>query len=67
MDAVLSLSCLCVVAVLCQTADVLVGNHRIIEYAELEGTFKDHQIQLLALHRTIPKSHTMCLRALSTY
>lgn len=36
--------------------------HRITEYAELEGTHKDHQVQLLALHRII----TPCaLRVLS--
>ncbi|KAJ7404746.1 hypothetical protein BTVI_71017 [Pitangus sulphuratus] len=38
--------------------------HRITEYAELEGNHKDHGVQLLALHRTIPKSHTACLRVL---
>ncbi|KAJ7402023.1 hypothetical protein BTVI_90208 [Pitangus sulphuratus] len=32
--------------------------HRITEHSELEGTHKDHRVQLLALHRTIPKSNT---------
>lgn len=36
-------------------------NHKILEYPELEGTHQDHQIQLLALHKTIPKNHTLCL------
>jgi len=31
-------------------------NHRIIEYPELDGTLKDHWIQLLALHTTTQKS-----------
>ncbi|KAJ7406645.1 hypothetical protein WISP_132373 [Willisornis vidua] len=35
---------------------------RIPEYADLEGTQKDHRVQCLALHRIIPKTHTMCLR-----
>ena len=32
---------------------------RIVEYFELEGTHKDHQVQLLALHRTTQKSNPM--------
>lgn len=28
-----------------------------IEYPELEGANKEHRVQLLTLHRTIPKSH----------
>ncbi|RLV83760.1 hypothetical protein DV515_00016337 [Chloebia gouldiae] len=40
------------------SCQVLFQNYRITEYAHLEGTHKDHQVQLLALHRTIPKSHT---------
>lgn len=31
--------------------------HRIIDYPKLEGAHKDHQVQLLALHSTIPRSH----------
>ncbi|XP_071286266.1 ETS domain-containing protein Elk-1-like [Agelaius tricolor] len=30
---------------------------RITEWAELEGTHQDHQVQLLALHRTPQESH----------
>jgi len=30
-------------------------NHRIIEYPQLEGTRKDHRVQLLAPHRTQSK------------
>lgn len=30
-------------------------NHGVIEYSELEGSRKDHQVQLLALHRITPK------------
>lgn len=37
-----------------ETTAVFAFNHRVTEYAELEGTHKDHQIQLLALHRTNP-------------
>ena len=34
-------------------------NHRIIEYPKLEGTHKDHRVQLLAPHSTTQKSdHT---------
>ncbi|RMC02194.1 hypothetical protein DUI87_21361 [Hirundo rustica rustica] len=40
------------------------GN-KIIGYAQLERTLRIIKIQLLALHKTIPKSHTMCLTALS--
>lgn len=32
-------------------------SHRILEYAELVGTHQDHWIQLLALCRTLQKSH----------
>ena len=33
---------------------LMVGcDHRIIEYPELEGTLKDHQVQLLTPHRSI--------------
>lgn len=32
---------------------------KITEYAELDETHKDNQVQLPALHKTIPKSHTM--------
>lgn len=32
---------------------------RITESVELEGVHKDHRVQLLPLHRTISKSHTM--------
>lgn len=32
----------------------------VTEYAELEKTQKDHGVQLLVLHRTVPKSHTSC-------
>ena len=32
---------------------------RIIEYPELEGTHKDHQVQLLASQRTTQNSNTM--------
>ena len=49
----------------CKTVLLAVSNsgHRSIEseYPELEGTLKDHQVQLLAPH----KSQTICLRALS--
>ena len=31
--------------------------HKIIEYAELEGTHKDHQVQLLVSFRTLQESH----------
>lgn len=41
------------------------SNHRITEHAWLEGTYKDHCIQLLALHRAILKNHTTFLRLLS--
>ena len=34
-------------------------NHGIIEYPELGGTHKDHQVQLLAPHRTTQKSDHM--------
>ena len=27
-------------------------NHRVTEYSKLERTYKNHQVQLLALHRT---------------
>lgn len=33
--------------------------YRILEYLELEGTHKDNQVQLLALHRTTQKSNYM--------
>ena len=33
--------------------------YRIIEYSKLEGTHKDHQVQLLALHSTNQKSDHM--------
>lgn len=32
-------------------------NHRVVEQAELEGTHQDHEVQLLALHRTPQESH----------
>lgn len=28
----------------------------------MEGTCQDHQVQFLAIHRTIPRSHTLCSR-----
>ena len=31
-------------------------NHQIAEYPKLEGTHKDHQVQLLAPHKTTQKS-----------
>lgn len=34
--------------------------HRLTEKMELEGTLKEHWVQLLGPHNTIPKSHTMC-------
>lgn len=37
----------------------------ITELAKFEETHKDHQIQLLAMQRTTPKSHIMCPRVLS--
>lgn len=40
-------------------------NYRITEYAQLEGTHKGHQVQILAVHGATPKSHALCLRALS--
>ncbi|KAJ7417988.1 cAMP and cAMP-inhibited cGMP 3',5'-cyclic phosphodiesterase 10A [Willisornis vidua] len=53
----------------CNNANGLVeyghDEYRIIEYPEFEGTHKDYQVLLWDLHRTIPKSHIMCLRALS--
>ena len=39
--------------------------YRIIEYSKLEGTHKDHQVQLLALHST-SQSQTICLQVSST-
>lgn len=39
--------------------------HTITEYPELEGTCKDQQVQLLALHRASPRVTTCALRALS--
>lgn len=35
-------------------------SHRIIDYPKLEGTHKDHRVQLLAPHRTTQKSNSMC-------
>lgn len=32
-----------------------IQSQRIIEYSELEGTCKDHGVQLLVLHRITPK------------
>lgn len=32
-------------------------NHRIMEYAALEETSKDHRVQFLVLQSTIPKSY----------
>lgn len=37
----------------------------ILEYPVLEKTHKDHHVKLLALNRTTPRGHTMCLRDLS--
>lgn len=37
-------------------------NHRITEYAALEGTVKDYWVP--ALQSTIPKSHTICMTVL---
>lgn len=37
---------------------------RITEQAKLEGTHKNHAVQLLAPHRTIPSTAILCLRAL---
>ena len=34
-------------------------SRRVIEYPELEGTHKDHRVQLLALHRTTQKPDCM--------
>lgn len=34
-----------------------IQSQRIIEYSELEGTCKDHGVQLLVLHRITPKIH----------
>lgn len=39
----------------------------IIEYPVLERTHEDHHIKLLALNRTTPRGHTMCLRDLSKW
>lgn len=36
-------------------------------YAELEEGYKDHQVQLLATHRTNPKHDTLCPRTLSKH
>lgn len=57
-------------AILCHsthTADLLLTAHRITGFAEWEGTHKHHQVQLLGLHRTIPKSSTTCPRMLSKH
>lgn len=57
-------------AILCHsthTADLLLTAHRITAFAEWEGTHKHHQVQLLGLHRTIPKSSTTCPRMLSKH
>ena len=39
---------------------MMTGLNTIPEYAEFKGSHKVHCVQLLALHSTIPKSHTMC-------
>lgn len=40
-------------------------HHPSTESAQLEGTHKEHQVQLLGLHSTIAKSHTTCPKVLS--
>ena len=37
-------------------AVLVTSSHRITEYPEMKGTHKDHQVQLLAPHRTTQKS-----------
>lgn len=32
----------------------------IIEYAELEGIYQDHQVKLLVLHKMSQESHHVC-------
>lgn len=48
-----------------ETAQTLLVDGRTTQYPGLEGTHKGPEVQLPALHRTIPETPIMCLTALS--